>query len=54
MLCGNKIDLIERNPEMRKILKEKAVNFALENDMPYFETSAITSINVESAFEKLL
>jgi len=35
VLVGNKIDLVERNPDMRKVLKERASNFALEHDLAY-------------------
>ena len=46
-LVGNKSDLEEK----RKISKEKAENFAKENDLIYLETSAKNNDNVSKLFE---
>jgi len=46
-LVGNKSDLEEN----RKISKEKAENFAKENDLIYLETSAKNNDNVSKLFE---
>lgn len=54
ILVGNKIDLCEKNPQMRKVTKEEAMNFAHENKLLFEETSAITDQNVTEAFERLL
>lgn len=54
MLVGNKIDLCEKNPQMRKVTKEQAMNFAHEKKLLFEETSAITDQNVTEAFEHLL
>ena len=54
VLVGNKADLVERNPGMRKVSVEQAQKLAEEHDMIFEETSALTSLNVTDAFERLL
>ena len=54
ILVGNKIDLCEKNPQMRKVTKEQAMNFSHENKLLFEETSAITDQNVTEVFEHLL
>ena len=54
MLVGNKVDLCEKNPSMRKVSKEIASNLAKDNKMLFEETSAVTAQNVNEVFEKLL
>jgi len=54
VLVGNKVDLVEKNPSLRKVSKENASRLAEENNMTFVETSAITSENVNDVFEKLL
>lgn len=54
ILVGNKIDLCEKNPQMRKVQREEAANFAHENKLLFEETSAITAQNISEVFERLL
>jgi len=54
MMVGNKIDLTDKNPESRKVQKEDAKMFALQNNMMFEESSAITSNNVDNIFMKLI
>jgi len=54
VLVGNKVDLVEKNPSLRKIPREAAQRLAQEYNMTFEETSAITSENVNDVFEKLL
>eukprot|EP00331_Platyophrya_macrostoma_P028921 CAMPEP_0176461902 /NCGR_PEP_ID=MMETSP0127-20121128/34933_1 /TAXON_ID=938130 /ORGANISM="Platyophrya macrostoma, Strain WH" /LENGTH=217 /DNA_ID=CAMNT_0017853687 /DNA_START=29 /DNA_END=682 /DNA_ORIENTATION=+ len=54
MLVGNKIDLCDNNPSIRKVKTEDAKKFAAANDILFCEASAITSHNVSDAFENLL
>lgn len=54
VLVGNKSDLVERNPALRKVSREAAQQLAKENGMLFEETSAITSENVNDVFERLL
>lgn len=42
VLVGNKIDLVEE----RQVTKEEAENFATQNDVHYFETSAKNNENI--------
>ena len=53
-LVGNKVDLVEKNPSLRKVSKEAAKEFANEYQLLFHETSAITSQNVNDVFERLL
>jgi len=54
VLVGNKVDLVEKNPSLRKVKREKAQELAQEYNMTFEETSAITSENVNDVFERLL
>ena len=54
MLVGNKIDLCDRNPEVRKISREVGEKFAKDHGLMFEETSAITVVKVKEAFETLL
>ena len=45
-LVGNKIDLIEK----RSVSKDEAEEIANKFNIPYFETSAKTSINIDKLF----
>jgi Rab family protein len=54
MLVGNKVDLCDKNPGMRKVRKEEAQRFADEHKLLFEEASAVTSQNVNDVFEKLL
>lgn len=50
MLVGNKSDL-EKD---RAVTQEEAMAYAKENGLMFMETSALESINVETAFETLI
>ena len=54
MLVGNKLDVIENNPELRKVSKDEAQRFADLNNQLYKETSAITDAFVGETFITLL
>ena len=49
VLFGNKCDLIEE----RKVTNEEAKEFADNNEIIYFETSAKDNINIKEGFEKI-
>lgn len=53
-LVGNKLDLVELNPQLRQVPQERAALFAQENNLYWEETSAITNIKVKDVFEKLI
>lgn len=50
MLVGNKSDL-EKD---RAVTQEEAMDYAKANGLMFMETSALESINVETAFETLI
>ena len=50
VLIGNKSDLEEK----RVISKDKGKNLAEENDMIFFETSALNGNGIEDAFKKCI
>lgn len=54
MLVGNKVDLLQKNPEQRKVSKIEAENFAKQNGLLFEESSALYDVNINDVFEKLL
>ena len=54
MLVGNKLDLVNKDSEARKVAKEEGTKLAFENNLLYMETSAFEGTNITSAFEELL
>ena len=54
ILVGNKVDLVEKNPSLRKVSQADAQSLAREYQMLFEETSAITSEKVNDVFERLL
>jgi len=48
VLISNKIDL-----ENRQVTTSQGEEWARKNNMPYFETSAKDSVNVDSAFTEI-
>ena len=50
MLVGNKVDL----RHLRAVEKETASSYAEENKMHFVETSALSAMNVDVAFESTL
>ncbi|AFZ79508.1 Ras family Rab small GTP-binding protein [Theileria equi strain WA] len=53
-LVGNKVDLVERDESLRQVHVEQAAKFASENNLTFYEASAVTSYNVKRIFEHLL
>ena len=53
-IVGNKLDLIEGNPNRREVSIEEGKNFAKKNKTLFFETSAKSNNNVVECFEELL
>ena len=54
LLLGNKLDLIETNQGKREVFTEEARNFAEENKLIFYETSALGNIKVSEAFDSLI
>ena len=50
VLFGNKCDLVDN----RKVEKEEAEEFANNNEVTYFETSAKENINIKKGFDKII
>lgn len=50
ILVGNKSDLAY----MREVPTDEALKYAVQQKIPYFETSALAATNVEKVFEELL
>ena len=53
-LIGNKLDLIQKNERKRDVTKEEAQEYANENNMLFYETSAYNGDNISDIFEELL
>ena len=53
-LVGNKIDLLERNNRKREVSYQEANELAKRNGMLFYETSALSSVRMNDAFEDLL
>ncbi len=50
VICGNKSDL-----ELKRVVStEEGMNLAKQNDIMFFETSALNSFNIEEAFQLLI
>jgi small GTP-binding protein len=54
MLVGNKVDLLEKNPEKREVRVEQAEDLARLEGLRFIETSAVKAVRVKDAFEKLV
>lgn len=55
MLVGNKLDLVQENPQLRQVSAEEARALCSQNkDMKFIETSSMANTNVSHAFEMLL
>lgn len=54
VLVGNKIDLVQDDPNCRRVSYEEAKHFADIHGLLFIETSAKTNTNIDLAFESLL
>ena len=54
MLVGNKVDLCDNKPEVRRVSTLEGETFARQNHLLFEETSAVTVVRVREAFENLL
>ncbi|KAL4460875.1 hypothetical protein ABPG74_016347 [Tetrahymena malaccensis] len=54
MLVGNKLDLVTKNQENRKVSQAEAQQFAVDNKLIFKETSAVLGTNIKEVFEQLL
>mmetsp|Transcript_96519 Transcript_96519/g.270149 ORF Transcript_96519/g.270149 Transcript_96519/m.270149 type:complete len:220 (+) Transcript_96519:63-722(+) len=54
MLVGNKVDLVEKDPNARQVFYDSATDFANTHKLLFKEASAVTNYNVKHCFEHLL
>ncbi|CAO1620745.1 unnamed protein product [Parajaminaea phylloscopi] len=54
VLVGNRSDLVEEEPERRKVTEQEARDWAKEEGILFLETSAKTGKNVQPAFEQCI
>ena len=54
LLVGNKLDLMDSMNSKREVFTEDAKNFAEENKLIFYETSALTNDKVNEAFDCLV
>ena len=54
LLVGNKVDLVDNSANKREVFTEEARNFADENKLIFYETSALGNIKVNEAFDCLI
>ena len=52
-LVGNKIDLVQNVENSRQVLTEEAKDYALDNGLLFFETSAKEDDGVKEVFEEI-
>ncbi|CAE8677433.1 unnamed protein product, partial [Polarella glacialis] len=48
------VDLVEQDPSSRQVYHDVAAEFARQHGLMFMEASAVTSLNVNEVFEKLL
>ncbi len=53
-LCGNKVDLADKDPKIREVSYEEANDFAIENHLTLYETSACTNRNINQVFQEMI
>lgn len=53
-MIGNKIDLIDKNENKREVAYEEADNYAIGNNLNFYETSAFTNFHINEVFQELM
>ncbi|KAM3146858.1 hypothetical protein pb186bvf_001012 [Paramecium bursaria] len=54
ILVGNKLDLVQKDPQVRQVETEIAMNYAKEQNIKYFESSSFTGESIQDIFETLV
>lgn len=50
MIIANKQDLVESGEKVRVVSEKEIVDFCVEHNLTYKETSALTGLNVRETF----
>ena len=53
-LIGNKIDLIDKHQKTREGTFQEGNDFAIENNLTFYETSACTNKNITEVFHEMM
>jgi hypothetical protein len=53
-LIGNKVDIVEQNPNLREVNYDEAFRYANENNLIFYETSAFSDFKITESFEDLI
>jgi len=53
-IIGNKIDLVDKSIKNREVTYEEGNDFALENNLTFYETSACTNKNINLVFQEMM
>ncbi|KAM3147774.1 hypothetical protein pb186bvf_000102 [Paramecium bursaria] len=53
-VVGNKLDLVNRTPTLRKVQEQEGLEFARKNDCLFAEASAYQGTNINKCFEELI
>lgn len=53
-LCGNKIDIAEKDNKLREVSFEEGNDFAIENNLTFYETSASINKNINVVFQEMI
>ncbi len=54
VIVGNKLDLVESNPSLRRVDTKEAMRYAAKINATLFESSAKNGMNVDQIFETLV
>jgi len=53
-LIGNKIDLVDKNEKTREVTFEEANEYANDNNLTFYETSACINKNISLVFQEMM
>jgi len=53
-LCGNKVDIADKDKSLREVSLEEGTDFAIENNLIFYETSASTNKNINAVFQEMI
>lgn len=53
-LIGNKVDLVDKDKKLREVSFEEGNEFATENNLTFYETSASINKNISEVFQEMI